>query len=817
VAVDARRRGDDLGFDPAGVTDQDASRDAGASAVAPVLQIARSEVRSRWLGLVLIGLLAGLVGAVSVSGIALARRTTTAYERLGEATEVEDATGMVLRHPELADAAVDLPAVTDRWVGGLGIGRLEGENSFMGIIAGPRQPSDIKRPIVLEGRMPRASTDPAVIEVALRDDFQREFAVRIGTRIPVQFLSEGDLFRFDTGFEGGEVHGPSAVIEVVGTVRLAGDAARTPPALASEAALASHPAAFVGTTFFVRLEGGASGFDEFEASAEGLAGDRTLPPEAAEFSVIDAFDTSVAEAAVDNTAILLGRALMVFAVSTAVVGGLAIVQALARHHTATARAREVEQALGLTRAQQVSARLLSGLLPALIATALTTVGALGAARIEPIGAIHRYEPHPGAVVNLAVVAVGIVAVFVGVLATAAVTGAFRRFRRVDVTAARESVVVNRVTRLGGSPPAVLGLRFALEAGRGARAVPVRSAITGAVVGIGGVVAGLVFVASLDRLIDSPTRSAVPYDVNIADVTAEDLEREVLDSPLVGDVSAITSAPMSLEGLRVDGHAIEALRGSLDIGVDGGRMPRTPDEVALGLRVARDLDAEVGDTVTARRADGSEHELAVVGTAVVPTFNGEELGTNALMTPEGLIESATAAPFYGAAVEAAPGADVDELAELLASRFEADTERIPTAVQNLEQLGGLPAGVAAIVGSIAVVALANALVVAVRRRRRDLAVIRAMGFTRRQTAATVVVMALAIVAIGVAVGVPVGMAVGASVWRATASGAFVLSDASFPWPLLVLPVLGALAIALVAASIPAARAAGQSSAEGLRAE
>ena len=41
------------------------------------------------------------------------------------------------------------------------------------------------------------------------------------------------------------------------------------------------------------------------------------------------------------------------------------------------------------------------------------------------------------------------------------------------------------------------------------------------------------------------------------------------------------------------------------------------------------------------------------------------------------------------------------------------------------------------------------------------------------------MALAIVAIGVLVGVPVGMAIGATLWRATASGAFVLSDAYVP--------------------------------------
>ena len=141
---------------------------------------------------------------------------------------------------------------------------------------------------------------------------------------------------------------------------------------------------------------------------------------------------------------------------------------------------------------------------------------------------------------------------------------------------RESSVVNRVTRVGGSPPTVLGLRFALEAGRGARAVPVRSAITGAMVGVAGVVAGLVFVSSLDRLIASPSRSAIPYDVGIADVTVEDLEDEVLDNPLVGDVSyhdertARRSRASRSTGTRSRTCAARSTSASR-----AGRLPRTP--------------------------------------------------------------------------------------------------------------------------------------------------------------------------------------------------------------------------------------------------
>ncbi|MEQ1788127.1 MAG: hypothetical protein ABL966_13820, partial [Acidimicrobiales bacterium] len=207
----------------------------------PVLAIARAEIRSRWRALLLIGLLAGVVGAVAVSSIALARRTTTAYDRLGTVTKVDDARGTVLGHPELVDEIVGLPMVTASWTGGIGVAQIEGETGFIGMIAGPRTGSDIIDPIVIEGRLPDATAEPGIIEVVLREDFQREVGLPIGTDLAVQFLSEADYFRFDTGFEGGQPHGPRAVVRVVGTVRLAGGFTTLPPALAGAAALDSHP------------------------------------------------------------------------------------------------------------------------------------------------------------------------------------------------------------------------------------------------------------------------------------------------------------------------------------------------------------------------------------------------------------------------------------------------------------------------------------------------------------------------------------------------------------------------------------------------
>jgi predicted lysophospholipase L1 biosynthesis ABC-type transport system permease subunit len=185
--------------------------------------------------------------------------------------------------------------------------------------------------------------------------------------------------------------------------------------------------------------------------------------------------------------------------------------------------------------------------------------------------------------------------------------------------------------------------------------------------------------------------------------------------------------------------------------------------------------------------------------------------------EGLEENASSEAFTGAAIGAAPGADVDALVGTLEAVFEASPQSPPVAVQNLEQLGRLPEGVAAMVGSVAVLAIANALVVAVRRRGRDLAVLRAIGFTRRQTGSTVVVMALAIVILGAVVGVPIGVAIGSTLWQMTADGAFVLSDPNVRLLDVVAPVLGAVVVGLVAAAVPATRAAGRRASVGLRAE
>ena len=68
---------------------------------------------------------------------------------------------------------------------------------------------------------------------------------------------------------------------------------------------------------------------------------------------------------------------------------------------------------------------------------------------------------------------------------------------------RRSGVVDVAARSGLPEPALAGLRFSLERGRGRTAVPVRSALMGAVLAVAVVVATLTFGSSLATLDSHP--------------------------------------------------------------------------------------------------------------------------------------------------------------------------------------------------------------------------------------------------------------------------------------------------------------------------
>jgi putative ABC transport system permease protein len=96
--------------------------------------------------------------------------------------------------------------------------------------------------------------------------------------------------------------------------------------------------------------------------------------------------------------------------------------------------------------------------------------------------------------------------------------------------------------------------------------------------------------------------------------------------------------------------------------------------------------------------------------------------------------------------------------------------------------------------------------AVRRRRRDLALLKTFGLVRRQIRTVVRWQALTLVAVAIAFGTPIGVVIGRVAWNALATQLGVLPVAVVPSLLLALLAAGAVGLALLASLLPARAAA-----------
>jgi ABC-type antimicrobial peptide transport system permease subunit len=122
------------------------------------------------------------------------------------------------------------------------------------------------------------------------------------------------------------------------------------------------------------------------------------------------------------------------------------------------------------------------------------------------------------------------------------------------------------------------------------------------------------------------------------------------------------------------------------------------------------------------------------------------------------------------------------------------------------MGETPAFLAAALGVGAVSALGLTLAASVRRRRRDRALLKALGFTRGQLATAVSWQASVSVAIGTAVGIPAGILLGRWLWTLFAEELYAVPRPSVPTLSIVLVGVGALVMANIVALLPARHAA-----------
>ncbi len=797
----------------------------------PVWAWLRLDLRRRWPSLIALALLVALATGTVMTAAAGARRGDSALDRMLAVT-LPPTLVPVPTEPNFDwEAARRLPGVA-----ALGTFLASGSLSIEGhpgVDAGS-VPLDteifqtVERPVVLAGRL----ADPTrVDEAVVSPRFLEKSGLSVGDTVTAILPTPAETAAMaDNGSAPVSFSGPRQQLKIVGVVRSFWwfrDEPNYQGGLETTYAFTqTYRENLFGTggqglvVALVRLRDGAAGVPAFQAALDQQA---THP--------VDAFDVVKGAADYRATTTFEAGALAAFALAAYLAAVVLVGQAVIRFVIGATADLGVLRTLGLT-IRQATVAAAAG--PVLATTAGALAGAVAAAAVSPlfpIGSAAAVEPRPGFDVDLGVLA-AVVGVTVLLVAVAATTTAFAASARgVRPARPRGSAAARLAYRVGLPAPALTGIRFALEPGRAGAAV--RPALVGAVVGVLGVLGSLTFQSGVADAAVNPARFgqnfAVGSTVGWLDndfAPADDIERRAatdrdvlaVNDTLV-DVAEVAGRPVTLFSLD------PATARPLPVPVLSGRLPATSGEIVLAPGVASRTGVKVGDVITVGRGPADGTRMRVTGLAFVPQDSHTDYNQGGWVTAGGYRALFSKGfKYHELHVELRPGVSAPAVRDRLnkaagtGDAFYVLTDELPIdAMNRFRGIAVLPRLLGAFLGVLAVGAVGHALFVGVRRRRHEVAVLRALGTTGWQTRAIVLTQAAVIVIVGLAVGVPVGVLLGRALWRAIATST----------PLIYAPPVATLALALVVpavivtvsvlASVPARRAARLRVPDVLRAE
>ena len=811
--------------------------------MAAVWARARSGLRGRVRTMVVLVLIVGIAGGAALTAVAGARRTDSAMSRfLAYARSTDVFVGS--DDPSLYPRIGGLPQVESWEIGAymlmrplqaLTPGSTDGGGAFVIV----RDPGSY-RPLMLAGRMPRPDR---VDEVLINASAAAGTHLGVGSTVRMRGWLPSDA---DAVLRGTPVpaRGPVVTATVVGIGRFPSEISTAPP---------TPGVIYTGTSFFfftpaffraygdkiaiagglamsARLKGGAAAFPAFRTAVK-----RISPDARVEYGS----DDLTAASKVHHATGLEALALLLFGIVAALFAAALVSQAMARQAFVDATDFPSLGAMGMTRRQLAGAGAIRAATIGAVGAGLALATAYLLSPRMPIGVARQAEIAPGYSFDGLVLPVGTAAIF-GFITAAGALASWRMARAPRVAAAgggarRSSRLADRLAGAGLPPSTVVGARMALEPGRGATAVPVRSALVTAVVAVAVLVGTLGFGASLGRLADQPRLQGWNWDVSVGNPHSHDLsaiakpklraDRDVAGfSGLAGPVDALAGGRGGAPGGLPAGGGLFALdpaQGSVLPAFIAGRAPATADEIALGAKDLSAIGRRVGDRIPVT-AGGPPRTMRIVGEMVLtPAVLNEQvdLGHGALVNPAGFRALGADAPETVFLVRFRPGVDRTAAMRRLQRDFPGTvlTAVRPADVENLRRVDGLPSLLAALVAAVALLTVGHMLVTSVRRRRHDLAILRSMGFVRRQVSGAVAWQATILATVGLLVGVPAGVIAGRWLWAWVATQLGVPSLPVVPLPAIVAVAAGAVAVANAVAWLPGVLAARTGPARILRTE
>ena len=376
----------------------------------------------------------------------------------------------------------------------------------------------------------------------------------------------------------------------------------------------------------------------------------------------------------------------------------------------------------------------------------------------------------------------------------------------------------------------MGSRFALEPGNGSRRAPVIPMLIGASAAVAVLVGALVVTHSLDGLLSTPARYGATWDLQVSggDRTDEIGRQLAVDERVDGVALAVSgelavAANGEASGL---GFAIgmSSIKGLVDPVILDGRAPVGHNEALLGTDTMELVGVVLGDEVVVGGPLG-EQTMVVVGRTIVPVLGTQRTDAGIVVPLQTLLDlggTETVADIDvqpAAVVKVAAGQDVEALGrDVEAMGATLDGPYRQSNVSVLDEVRVIPLYVAVFTALLGALAVFHALVVTARRRRIDLATMRALGARPRQAASVISWQGGVAAAAALVIGVPLGLIGGRFLWQSIADSNNVRSVIDTPWRAIAGVAAFALSGAgLVLAALPAWTASRRRPASDLRAE
>ena len=825
----------------------------------------RATLARQWGGYVILIVLVGLLGGVSLGALAGARRTQSSYGSYLASTNPTDLQMFTaFDNPALGSPVGYDPATIARLAHVPGV---ESQSAVVGFdpnidyLRGVHAhvPPGAK-PAVLEGAMGgeyttqdrahlvagRFANPESPSEAVMNAQAATELGIHIGSVVRVALNSDAQEVLL------GSPTGPSSLpparvfsLRLVGIVVFPHDVAQDDynnlgsamvlltPALTHRLAVCCAGYSYSGVTLapgaHLRSVEGAITRSGVTLAKSGLGGFQTSAP--------------------DITA--AGRAIRPVSVTLAVFGGLAALALLVvtvqlvdrqlrrqRGDAATLRALGAGQVLTI-------ADSCTGLVVAAVAGSVVAVAvALALSPLFPLGPV-RPVLSADVHADVTVLGFGFIALVAGLVGICVLEA----YRLDPHRVGRGQHLVHSptlATRVAGSSSlgvsAATGIRFALEPGE-RDPVPVRSAILGAALAVLVIVSTVVFGASLNQLVDHPSLYGWNWNYALLSGFAgdEDLPAQQSASLLAHDRHVVAASGVYFVTLDIDGQAVPSIGTSPGARVGppllSGHGVQARNQVVLGSSTMAALGVHLGDTVRAGgRGGGKTVRLTVVGTATMPALMGPGMGVGAVIdyhlippnvrnTQGNLVPGPNA---YLIRTDGPPGRALRSLESVVASINNPNAPSPgsaggaiallrPVEIVDSHSLVAIPAVLGAGLAAGAALALGATLVASVRRRRRDLAVLKTLGLSGRQLASVIGWQSSVTVAIGVVIGVPLGIILGHVLWVQFAQAIAAVPEVSVPPDPLTLIVVGAFVLSIVVALIPGRLAGRTRTAVLLRAE